>query len=71
MSAERTNDHQFKMDRSFLIQFDSFEEAEKIKLASDDLSLDDRLRAIEFLRMQWIEMNGLSTKMDRTYFEYR
>lgn len=33
--------------------------------------VEERYFAIEFLRAQWIEMNNLPAKMDRSYFEYR
>jgi hypothetical protein len=66
-SAENSG---FKMDRTHLVQFGSFQEAEKFNLASQ-MNVDDRLRAIEFLRKQWIDLNGLNSTMDRSFFEYR
>jgi hypothetical protein len=34
-----------------------------------DKTPQERLAAIEFLRQQYIQMNRLSTKMDKTVFE--
>lgn len=61
----------FKMDRTIVKNVSSAEEAEMESIFWIERSVEERYYAIEFLRAQWIEMNQLSPKMDRTYFEYR
>ncbi|MEO6884036.1 MAG: hypothetical protein ABI199_08430 [Bacteroidia bacterium] len=59
------------MDRTIVKNVSSAEEAEMESIFWIERSVEERYYAIEFLRAQWIEMNQLSPKMDRTYFEYR
>jgi len=61
----------FKMDKTILKTFNSFEEAEEDNAFWLSRPVEERYYAIEFLRAQWIEMNNLPQQMDRKYFEYR
>lgn len=60
----------FKMDRSIAGK-NSPEELEKQSKYWLTRPIEERYYAVEFLRAQWIELNNLPTKMDRTFFEYR
>ena len=69
--AEEDSAPYFKMDRSIVRQFNSFEEADSFEENWMERSIEDRLAVIEFLRSQGIGVNNLSGKMDRSYFEIR
>jgi hypothetical protein len=59
------------MDRSITEIINSGENADRHLLHWLSRPVEERYYAVEFLRAQWIEMNNLPTKMDRTFFEYR
>lgn len=64
-------DEHFKMDRTISKSFSTFEEMEREGDFWLDTPVEERYYAVEFLRAQWIALNGFSDKMDRNYFEYR
>ena len=70
MNKNESNDP-YKMDRSRVIAFNSFEEANAENSLWMDRSVEERFLAIEFLRAQWIELNNLSTVMDKSFFVIR
>ena len=61
----------FKMDRTYFSYISSEEDAIKEKAYWLERSEEERFFAIEFLRNQWIKMNGLPDKMDRKIFDYK
>ena len=71
MKKEIDLNEYFKMDKTIIKQFNSFEEAETDSAFWLSRSVEERYFAIEFLRGQWIEMNNLSSVMDKMHFEYR
>lgn len=69
--TEENNVPYFKMDRTVVRQFNSFEESDSFDENWLRKTPRERLAVIEFLRMQWIELNDYPKQMDRSYFEYR
>lgn len=59
------------MDRSYFSYISSQKDALKEKAFWLDKSEEERWFAVEFLRTQWMQMNDLNIKMDRSYFDYK